>query len=208
MDSCHAVVISSGVNVPAARLLWIFSSNASNPHCRTTLLMMSSILPISIAKRSSSLGDFSSKSRNTIISPKIDAVSASVSGGWNCRMPCLYDNMKCAPCPDSCASVATSLCVPVKFSSWNGPTPNALLQYAPPRFPFCAGTSILFSSTICVNSPAMVGENFWYPFLTISTASGQVYVSVDVPISIDAFRSDHVKDSSPWVDFKMPFFNK
>ena len=84
---------------------------------------MSSILDINIARRSSSVDAFARRSRKTIISPNIDAVSASVSGGWNCRMPCLYDSMKCAPWPDSCASVATSRCVPVKFSSWNGPLP-------------------------------------------------------------------------------------
>ena len=64
------------------------------PHCRTTELMMSSILPMSIASLSSSLGALASKSRKTIISPKIDAVSAKVSGGWNWRIPCLYESMK------------------------------------------------------------------------------------------------------------------
>jgi hypothetical protein len=38
---------------------------------------------MSIASLSSSLGALASRSRKTIISPKIDAVSAKVSGGWN-----------------------------------------------------------------------------------------------------------------------------
>ena len=79
------------------------------------------------------------RSRKTIISPKMEAVSASVSGGWNCRMPCWYDSMKWHPCPDSCASVATSRCVPVKFRSWKGPVPKEEEQYAPPRLPLCSG---------------------------------------------------------------------
>ena len=64
-----------------------------------------------------------------------------------------------------------------------------------------------FSSTICVNKSAIVGENFSYPARTMSTASGHVYVSDAVPMSTAALRSDHPNVSRPCVSFRMDFFS-
>ena len=86
--------------------------------------------------------------------------------------------------------------------------PYEELQYAPPRLPFCAGTSMRFSSTIVVNSPAIVGENLLYPSRTISTASSHVYVSELEPMSMLALRSLHVNVSRPWVLLRTAFFRR
>ena len=99
---------SSDDNSPFSRAVWANSSNRSKEHCLTTELTTSSILLINNAKRSLGVLARSSKSLKTIISPKIDAVSASVNGGWYWRYPFLYAKISWTPWPLSCAKVALS----------------------------------------------------------------------------------------------------
>ena len=75
---------------------------------RNTAATAPSSDPASSDSRSAGPGARSSSRSSTIVSPKIDAVSAMVSGPVNWKMPCGPASEACTPWPSSCASVSTS----------------------------------------------------------------------------------------------------
>ena len=75
---------------------------------RKAVAKESSILLVSIARRTSGLSSRASRSWKTSISPKTDAVSAVVSGVSACNSPCAAASFWWTPWPSSCAKVITS----------------------------------------------------------------------------------------------------
>ena len=88
--------------------MWIASSKRFIATWRNTAATAPSSEPASSDSRSAAPGARSSSRSSTIVSPKIEAVSAIVSGVVNWKIPCGRASDACTPWPSSCAITSTS----------------------------------------------------------------------------------------------------